>query len=696
MFHLCRGVPRWIGWGRSYHRVAKIEEALNPEWVGRSLRVSGWITGTRKQKAQTFIDLDDGLKAGQRLQVVVKTEAIDPETLARLRYHCAVAVEGQLLKSSHPSQAVELEAETLELLTPCEAEDYPFQPRAAPNPEIDRLYPQYRAKTKDFAALMRVRHGLSRGLHDYFHCHDFIQVQTPIMTSNDCEGAGEVFQVHTVKDYTNEEGQIVPYFGQNSYLTVSGQLHLEAIANGIARVYNFSPVFRAERGRSRRHLSEFSMIEGEMAFVEDLPTVLDTIEGLLKHCVQSTLDSNEADVQLYHRLTKESNADCVRALLENKFHVMTYLEACEALNKKSSKFKTRPVRGQAFGKEHELYLAEKYCKNVPVFITDWPASIKPFYCRQKTGAEDVSEAVDLLLPGVGELCGGSLREHRADILERRIAACGADAQSLRWYVDMRRCGSAPTGGFGLGFERLVQFVLGSLVGCLPKAPKQTQASGLPLLLTREEIHVALEENLADLVDYPELRSDPSLDQVECYQKYLRASYHGQIKVGRLKSEECEKDKLANLRENIKFILAGKRRKAQARGQNPEEITEESVTLEEQAKFKPLAESKMVVQTFLEEHWQNRVEPVQTWNFPANETESLRSRTFHHLWQQGFYLTDGDKFGGDFLAYPGDPMEHHAKYIIICSNRDPQEIAPPDMAAKYRVGTTDRVAVPRQR
>ncbi|XP_059078591.1 probable asparagine--tRNA ligase, mitochondrial [Tigriopus californicus] len=449
---------------RGFMSIKKLEDAINVDLIGQELRVSGWIQATRKLKVQFFLDLDDGLKAGgQRLQVVLKTEDLSETLLRQLRFHSAVCVEGTLLKSTHPAQEVELEAKHIHVLSECSNDSkYPLQPKRKRLANLERGYPHFRCKTKDFSALMRIRNGLSQGIHGFLQENQFIQVQTPILTSNDCEGAGEVFQVQPVRKFYDEQEMEVPYFFQDTFLTVSGQLHLEAICNGIARVYNFSPVFRAERGRSRRHLTEFSMIEGEVAFVDDIGEIMNLIENMMKYSISHVLKHNERDIQLYTKTTRETNWDNVLLASNHKFLVMTYDEAFEVLRKNEAKLKSPPIYGKSLVVEHERFIVEHHCNHVPVFITQWPKDSKAFYSRIRTDNPDYVDAVDLLLPGIGELCGGSLREHRHDVLQNRIAELGSSESeaALKWYLAMRRYGSAPTGGFGLGFERWVQFLLG--------------------------------------------------------------------------------------------------------------------------------------------------------------------------------------------------------------------------------------------
>ena len=325
----------------------------------------------------------------------------------------------------------------------------------------------------------------------------FVHIHTPIITSSDCEGAGEVFSVqpastpqikdddendrenepiHTDDDAKGEEN----YFGRDVYLTVSGQLHLEAICNGISPTYNFSPVFRAENGKSRKHLSEFWMVEAEVGFAHDLKTdVIDLMESLVKTTISTVLESNHDDLQAFTNLNQDNtltkhtpDLTLLANIADNHtpFIIMSYNEAMNLLIDRQHHFKSRPQYGKSFGNEHELYLVETYCNNVPIHIIDWPKSTKPFYCRTQefnshNDNDTLVSAVDLLFPKIGELCGGALREYRSDILRMRmdevVAKNNKLINTLEWYLKLRSDGgSAPTGGFGLGFDRLIQFILG--------------------------------------------------------------------------------------------------------------------------------------------------------------------------------------------------------------------------------------------
>jgi asparaginyl-tRNA synthetase len=331
---------------------------------------------------------------------------------------------------------------------------------------------------------LRIRSGLSLAIHKFFEAEDFIQIHTPILTSNDCEGAGEMFLVHPANAKISKLMQKksihdmeAAYFDQKVYLTVSGQLHLEAICNGLSQVYTFSPAFRAEMGRTRLHLAEFSMIEAEMAFLNgsNMEKLLEIQENLVKSSLEAILTSHRLDIENFiklanHKRKKLDKNDAgghlehIEKVLNHKFIIMSYSEVMQVLMDKNAAGQKIPKYGENFGKENEMFLVEKYCNSIPVFIVDWPKSCKPFYARENpqndSSGEPLVLASDLIFPQVGELSGGSLRENNYHILKKNIEIMGINEENLKWYLDLRsRGGAAPMGGFGLGFERLIQFML---------------------------------------------------------------------------------------------------------------------------------------------------------------------------------------------------------------------------------------------
>lgn len=406
--------------------------------------MQGWVKGARKQKKQSFLDLGDGTTA-KNLQVVVPSQLLPPD----LSHHSCVSVTGHLCESSHPKQPVELRATQVTVLGSCE-ESYPFQARQAASQEFVREHPTCKAKTNSVSSLLRIRNNLSRNIHQYFQERDYLEIHTPILTTNDCEGGGEVF---TVQPPQTKEGE-APYWERPVFLTVSGQLHLEAVCNGISRVYTLNPAFRAERGRTTRHLAEFWMLEAELAFVDSLEEVVSEMEGVVTSCAAGLLSSCSEDLELYSRAAGlNSGLERIEQVASAPWHILEYSEAVSLL----ARHKLSSLRAGDLGREHELWLCEHF--GGVVAVVNWPAATKPLYMREVPGSGgELVSAVDILVPRVGELCGGSLREHCPHKLAARLA--GVEDNSLDWYLDLRRQGAAPTGGFGLGFDRLVQFLVG--------------------------------------------------------------------------------------------------------------------------------------------------------------------------------------------------------------------------------------------
>eukprot|EP00088_Acartia_fossae_P033370 TRINITY_DN3415_c0_g1_i1.p1 TRINITY_DN3415_c0_g1~~TRINITY_DN3415_c0_g1_i1.p1 ORF type:complete len:467 (+),score=58.53 TRINITY_DN3415_c0_g1_i1:42-1442(+) len=431
----------------SYSRLS-ISQLLKEKPLG-DCQITGWIKSARKQKETTFLNISDG-SSHKNLQIVVPTSLIGQD----VKHHSAIRVKGELVESSHRGQDLELQAQNLEVINSC-TEPYPIQPRKHFSQGFVRKFPGYKAKTNSTAALLRLRNHMSQEINRYFQQNGYIHIHTPVITSNDCEGGGEVFRVscdniEKKEDNSKQVSGKEEYFDKPVYLTVSGQLHLEAICNGISKVYTFNPAFRAEKGRTRRHLSEFWMVEAELAFVEDLEDVLDVMENLIKHVAKALVDHHAEDMNTYATSAKVQNRlEYISRIIENKFHRISFEEARTILHENSE----LPKVEDDFSREHELFLCDHL--QGPVFVSNWPKSSKPFYMRECHHDCSLVSSVDLLVPGVGELCGGGLRELDANKLKSSIA----DNPDLDWYLDLRTKGSAPTGGFGLGFERLIQWLL---------------------------------------------------------------------------------------------------------------------------------------------------------------------------------------------------------------------------------------------
>lgn len=458
-----------------------IAEVLRDEPIGSRLIAKGWVKGFRNNQ---FIALNDGSTAAN-IQVVVDLENTDPAVIDRIRFGAALEAEGELVASQGKGQRVELKADRIAILGDCNPEEYPLQPKRQ-TLEYLREIAHLRLRTNTFGAVFRVRHALAYAVHRFFDERGFYWMHTPIITASDAEGAGEMFRVTTlppVNPPLTDSGDPdfrQDFFGRPTNLTVSGQLEAELGALALGKVYTFGPTFRAENSNTTRHLAEFWMIEPEMAFA-DLTDNMQLAEDMLKFVINYALERCGPDLEILQaRLLEEEKAkpqdqrsemallDKLRFVADNAFERLTYTEAIEILRNstpnKKGKFKF-PIEGWGadLQSEHERYLVEKHFKK-PVILTNYPAAIKAFYMRMDDPQEGVPgptvSAMDILFPGIGEIVGGSQREERYDKLLERMKAMNIHPDELYWYMDTRRFGSCPHAGFGLGFERLVQFVAG--------------------------------------------------------------------------------------------------------------------------------------------------------------------------------------------------------------------------------------------
>jgi len=458
----------------------KIKALLQSEETGFETTVKGWVRTFRNNQ---FIALNDG-STNNNLQIVVDFENMDPALLKRITTGAAISVSGQVVASLGKGQKVEVKAAFIEILGDSDPEKYPLQPKKH-SLEFLREIAHLRFRTNTFAAVFRVRNTLAFAVHQFFQERGFVNLQTPIITASDAEGAGETFHV-TNFDLANvpktDQGEIdykEDFFGKATNLTVSGQLEAELGAMALSDVYTFGPTFRAENSNTTRHLAEFWMIEPEMAFY-DLEDNMDLAEDLLKQVIKEALEKNADDLEfLAQRLAEEEKQkpqqerqdlgllEKLQFCLDQDFERLTYTEAIEIL-KESTPNKKKKFNyliegwGADLQSEHERFLVEKHFKK-PVILTDYPAAIKAFYMRQNepdaSGRKTV-RAMDILFPGIGEMVGGSQREERLDKLEQRMDEMNIPKAELDWYLDTRRFGTCEHAGFGLGFERLVQFVTG--------------------------------------------------------------------------------------------------------------------------------------------------------------------------------------------------------------------------------------------
>ncbi|KAL3880521.1 hypothetical protein ACJMK2_032755 [Sinanodonta woodiana] len=439
-----------------------IKDILDRGSVGKfgAIEAQGWVKSARDQKHIVFLHINDGSTL-KNLQVV-----LDPAQISsNVNFGSCVSVKGELVPSPAKGQPVELKASEITVLGQCDVLEYPVKKVLKQDPDYLRSIPHLRPRTDFIMSLLRIRNAASMAIHSFFQKDDFLFIHTPILTSNDCEGAGEVFKVESEKLIT-AEGETCSdenldkkqYFGHPTYLTVSGQLHLEVMMGAFRKVYSFGPTFRADSSIGRHHLSEFYMIEAEMAFTRDLEDIINVMENLVKHATKEILQTSEEDVRYFLKnYSPQNQQNIISNLTDKQFLRIPYTEAVDILEKKNSDFQFKISWGCDFQKEHEKYLV-KYCDNIPVFVTDFPKELKPFYARVNKDDKTVS-AVDLLLPEVGELTGGSLREDRFDILEDRLNSLKL-VELYSWYLDLRRYGSVPHGGFGMGFERYLQSLLG--------------------------------------------------------------------------------------------------------------------------------------------------------------------------------------------------------------------------------------------
>jgi len=454
----------------------RIKDILQTTPTEQTITVKGWV---RTFRNNSFIALNDG-STNNNLQIVVDFTNTPEEVLKRITTGAAISATGTLIASLGKGQTVEVKASSVEILGDSDAEKYPLQPKKH-SLDFLREIAHLRFRTNTFGAVFRVRNSLAFSIHKFFNEKGFLYMHTPIITSSDAEGAGEMFRV-TNFDIANppkdENGNVdfkQDFFGKSTNLTVSGQLEGELAAMAFSDIYTFGPTFRAENSNTARHLAEFWMIEPEMAF-SDLNDNMNLAEEMLQYVIKHAMDNNLEDIQfLSQRLEEEEKQkpqndrselnliDKLKFCLENKFERLTYTQAIEILREsnhnKKKKFQYLIDKwGADLQSEHERYLVEKHFKK-PVILTDYPKEIKSFYMRQNDDGKTVA-AMDILFPGIGEIVGGSQREERLENLETRMAEIGIPAEELSWYLDTRRFGSCPHAGFGLGFERLVMFVTG--------------------------------------------------------------------------------------------------------------------------------------------------------------------------------------------------------------------------------------------
>ena len=436
----------------------QIAEILRTRPLNSRLSVSGWIRTRRDSGAVSFIELSDG-SCLANLQVVAGPALSNFEGLRRqLATGTSIRVQGPLVLSPAAGQEVELQAEEIEILGTADPETYPLQKKRH-SFEFLRTIPQLRPRTNALASVARVRSCLNYAIHRFFHERGFFQVHTPIITTSDCEGAGEMFTVTALSpaELAGKEGFARDFFGRRAGLTVSGQLQAEIYALALGRVYTFGPTFRAENSNTSRHLAEFWMVEPEMAFC-DLQGDMEIAEELIRSLVREVLRDCAPEIELFTRFIDPGLPARLARIASQSFARLPYGEAVERLLASGATFEFPVAWGMDLQSEHERYLSEKII-NGPVIVHDYPLAIKPFYMRANDDNRTVA-AMDILVPGIGELVGGSQREERFAHLAERMAQAGLKEEDYGWYLDLRRYGTVPHAGFGLGFERLVQLVTG--------------------------------------------------------------------------------------------------------------------------------------------------------------------------------------------------------------------------------------------
>ena len=453
--------------------LVKIKDIFTSPDIDKNIFIGGWVRAFRAKK---FIELNDGSTI-KNIQCVILDSSIDEKIIKKISIGCSLKVKGNLVKSIGKGQSFEIQISSIEILGESDPDKYPIQPKKH-SFEFLREQAHLRIRTSTFSSVMRIRSKLAFGIHEFFNKKDFNYINTPIITSNDAEGAGEMFKVTTLSDDqidTKGTDYSKDFFGKKTSLTVSGQLEAETYALGLGNVYTFGPTFRAENSNTSRHASEFWMIEPEMAFY-DLNDNMDLAESFLKNILQFILNNCSEDLAfLDQRLLKEESQkpknerseftliEKIKFTIDNEFVRLSYSEAFEILRNsnynKKKKFKyLLDEWGCDFQSEHERFLVEKHFKS-PVIIYDYPTKIKAFYMRLNDDGKTV-RAMDVLFPGIGEIIGGSQREERLDVLEKRISKMDIDEKELWWYLDLRRYGTVPHSGFGLGFERIVMFCTG--------------------------------------------------------------------------------------------------------------------------------------------------------------------------------------------------------------------------------------------
>ena len=430
-----------------------IKHVLRREEPSDDLHVAGWVRTRRDSKAFSFIELNDG-SCLANLQIVADAGIPGYQDIAAMNTGASVEIRGKLVASPAAGQKWEMRADSLKLLGGV-PEDYPLQKKGH-STEFLRSIAHLRPRTNLYGAVFRTRSRMAYAIHRFFHERDFIYVHTPIITASDCEGAGEMFRVTTLPD-DKASRDAEDFFGKRAFLTVSGQLEGETFACALSNIYTFGPTFRAENSNTSRHAAEFWMIEPEVAFC-DLAGDMDLAEALVKFLVTEMLENHEGDLEIFAKFVDKGLRERLEFVATRPFERISYTDAVGLLKNSGESFEFPVDYGLNLQSEHERWLTEKHFKS-PTTVFNYPKEIKPFYMRLNDDGKTVT-AMDVLVPGIGEIIGGSQREERLDVLLANFAHHGLDAEAYSWYADLRKYGSVPHAGFGLGFERLLMFVTG--------------------------------------------------------------------------------------------------------------------------------------------------------------------------------------------------------------------------------------------
>ena len=459
----------------------KVVDALKSTDFGKEINVKGWVRTHRSSKAVDFIALNDGSTI-KNIQVVVDPAKFDAQMLKNITTGACISAVGTRVESQGAGQTVEIQCEQLEVYGLC-GSDYPMQKKGQTF-EYMRQYGHLRLRTNTFGAVMRIRHNMAMAIHTYFHEHGFFYFHTPLITASDCEGAGQMFQVTTMNLYDlkkDEDGKINydnDFFGKQTSLTVSGQLEGELGATALGSIYTFGPTFRAENSNTPRHLAEFWMVEPEVAFI-DLADLMDLEEDFIKYCVNWALEHCKDDLEFLNKMIDKTLLERLHSVVAEEFVRLPYTEGIKILEEavaNGHKFEFPVSWGMDLASEHERFLVEEHFKK-PVIMTDYPKDIKAFYMKINDDDRTV-QGTDVLFPQIGEIIGGSVREENYDKLIGEINRRNIPMKDMWWYLDTRKYGTCPHGGFGLGFERLILFVTGMQnirdVIPFPRTPKTAE------------------------------------------------------------------------------------------------------------------------------------------------------------------------------------------------------------------------------